>query len=62
MGGGKKHEIYVAALGDHLFYDLFSRSPLAPESATDVYRLSQNMMIYDVSSIELGNTVQCIKH
>ena len=22
-GGGKKHEIYGAAFGDHLFYDLF---------------------------------------
>ena len=22
-GGGKKHEIYVAAFGGHLFYDLF---------------------------------------
>ena len=24
-GGGKKHEIYVAAFGGHLFYDLFVR-------------------------------------
>ena len=24
-GGGKKHEIYVAACGGHLFYDLFVR-------------------------------------
>ena len=23
VGGGKKHEIYVAAFGGHLFYDLF---------------------------------------
>ena len=22
-GGAKKHEVYVAAFGDHLFYDLF---------------------------------------
>ena len=23
-GGAEKHEIYAAAFGDHLFYDLFS--------------------------------------
>ena len=33
--GGKKHEIYVAAFGSHLFYDLFSQgqggmAPLPP--------------------------------
>ena len=35
FGGGNKHEIYAAAYGSHLFYDLFSQSlggmvPLAP--------------------------------
>ena len=25
VGGAKKHEIYVAAFGSHLFYDLFSQ-------------------------------------
>ena len=56
-------KIYVAALGDHLFYDLFSHSPLAPGSASDVYRLSRrSMMIYDVSSIEVGNTVLWTEH
>ena len=34
-GGGEKHEIYVAAFGGHLFYDLFSQGrgshgPLGP--------------------------------
>ena len=32
-GGGEKHEIYVAALGGHLFYELFSQGghgPLPP--------------------------------
>ena len=41
-GGGKKHEIYVAALGSHLFHDLFLQgwwgegawSPRPPGSAT----------------------------
>ena len=42
-GGGKKHEIYVAAFGGHLFYDLFVQGwgrhgPLGtpPGSATDL--------------------------
>ena len=34
VGGAEKHEIYVAAFGGHLFYDLFLRgggmAPLAP--------------------------------
>ena len=42
-GGGEKHEIYVAAFGGHLFYDLFlwdrgsGHGPLAPPpwSATE---------------------------
>ena len=34
-GGGKKHELYVAAFGGHLFYDLFvqgggAMAPSAP--------------------------------
>ena len=43
-GGGKKHEIYVAAFGGHLFYDLFVQGlggghrPLGtpPRSATEM--------------------------
>ena len=46
-GGTEKHEIYVAAFGGHLFYDLFLQSrggggamaPLPPGSATDVLHL-----------------------
>ena len=34
-GGGKKHEIYVAAFGGHLFYDQFLQgggmAPSAPQ-------------------------------
>ena len=38
-GGAEKHEIYAAAFGGHLFYDLFSQSwgawpPRPPGSAT----------------------------
>ena len=29
-GGAKKHEIYVAAFGGHLFYDLFSQGQGGP--------------------------------
>ena len=39
-GGTEKHEIYAAAFGGHLFYDLFSQgqegtmAPSPPRSAT----------------------------
>ena len=38
--GGEKHEIYMAAFGDHLFYDLFLQDqggwpPRPPGSATE---------------------------
>ena len=40
-GGGKKHEIYVPAFGDHLSYDLFLQGrgdgPLAPRDPLLVY-------------------------
>ena len=41
VGGAKKHEIYVAAFGGHLFYDFFvhrwgAMAPSAPGSATEV--------------------------
>ena len=35
--GGKKHEIYTAAFGDHLFYDLFlqDQGAMAPSASLD---------------------------
>ena len=46
-GRGKKHEIYAAAFGGHLFYDLFSQDggvpgpPRPPGSATVAFGFSQ---------------------
>ena len=46
-GGAKKHEIYVAAFGGHLFYDLFvqgwgGHGPLGtpPGSTTGLYSIN----------------------
>ena len=46
-GGGEKHEIYAAAFGGHLFYDLFSQgrgghSPLAPPGSATAWQKSEN--------------------
>ena len=50
-GGDKKHEIYVAAFGGHLFYDLFVQGwgqAMAPRhppgSATDNSSLLYNLI------------------
>ena len=48
--GAEKHEIYVAAFGGHIFYDLFSQGPLAPPpgSATDIPEgIESNVMFMD---------------
>ena len=43
-GGGRKHEIYAAAFGGHLFYDLFSQgrgrgmAPSPPSGSVTVKR------------------------
>ena len=41
--GGEKHEIYVAAFGGHLFYDLFSQgrgtmAPALPPPGSTTYK------------------------
>ena len=48
--GGKKHEIYVAAFGSHLFYDLFVQglggSPLDP--LLDMESKDPQMLSFDI--------------
>ena len=59
--GGKKHEIYVAAFGGHLFYDLFLQgwggecSPRHPPgSATVVVAVSSGIIVgYSAVKIEI---------
>ena len=59
-GGGKKHEIYMAAFGGHLFYDLFvqgwgGHGPLGtpPGSATEHVDLRFLLIRYICTRVNL---------
>ena len=48
-GGGKKHEIYVAAYSGHLFYDLFYRAGGAMASLNIVVHSSKSLHVHHMS-------------
>ena len=49
-GGGKKHEIYTAAFGGHLFYDLFlqDREAMAPSTPPSDPLLNFHFSMFDI--------------
>ena len=64
--GAKKHEIYVAAYGGHLFYDLFLQgwgrgmAPLAPLDPLLVHAHIHAYFAATITNCEVGKLFSCL--